>query len=410
MTMKTLNIAMLSIHSCPLGRPGGKDTGGMNVYVRELARELGRQGHRVDVFTHWHDASEPEIVALGENARLVHLRGGDEATDKQTLFNYLPEIATNLENFRKGEKISYDLIFSHYWLSGWTGRLVNSAWRIPHAIMFHTTGAVKNSLGIGENEPPLRIMSERLLMRECDRIIASTEREKEMLGSLYDAPSEKVAVIPCGVNLELFRPMDRGWARRQIGIRSDKLALYAGRIEKIKGLEQLLRAVEKTGSINDLKLLIVGGDESSRDEVSRLRSLAHELGIGGKVEFRESVPQETLPAYYNAADVFVLPSYYESFGMAALEALACGTPVVTSPIANWRNIIQDSVNGWVMADNSPPELAAGITRSLTAPHFAPRQEIHSMVSQFGWKNIAAQTLELCAGLISTESGRVHEKG
>lgn len=382
--MRTLNFALLSIHSCPLGKPGGKDAGGMNVYVRELARELGKRGHRVDVFTHLHDASEPETVSLGENSRLVHLRGGEENADKQALFNHLPGIASRLEDFRRREGINYDLIYSHYWLSGWTGRLVNIVWRLPHLIMFHTTGAVKNSLGIGENEPPLRIDSERELVRDCDRIVASTEREKEMLHNMYDAPLEKVAVVPCGVDLELFRPIDRARARRQTHL-DGRVVLYAGRIERIKGLDQLIRALAMIGNITDLRLVIVGGDESSRVEVERLKNLAGELGVAGRVDFLESVPQEKLLAYYNAADVFVLPSYYESFGMAALEALACGTPVVTTSVGDWQNIIQDTVNGFVMPDNSPPELAAAISRALTVPHFAPRHELHSMVTRFGWR-------------------------
>ena len=406
--MKTLNIALLSIHSCPLGKPGGKDTGGMNVYVHHLAIELGRLGHRVDVFTHLHDSIEPQTAVLGKNATLVHLEGGDESDDKQTLFSHLPELASRLEDYRKRQDTAYDLIYSHYWLSGWTGRLVNGAWRVPHLIMFHTTGAVKNSLRIGENEPPLRIDSEKVLARECDRIMASTQAERQMFLRDYAVRPQKVAVIPCGVDLELFRPIDRSVARRKTGL-DGKIVLYAGRIEKIKGLDRLIRAMVMVPGIDGLKLVIIGGDENSRREVEQLRKLAAELKMEKRVEFRDAVAQEELPFFYNAADVFVLPSFYESFGMAALEALACGTPVVTSPIADWRSIIKDGINGWVVADNSPEQLAAGIRRSLTGPLASPG-EIRSTVSGFGWRGIAAQTLNLCADVISTESEKVHEKG
>jgi D-inositol-3-phosphate glycosyltransferase len=407
--VQKLNFALLSIHSCPLGRPGGKDTGGMNVYVRELARQLGKQGHWIDVFTHLHDAAEPEVMALGENARLVHLRSGKEDADKQTLYNYLPEIAANLERFRRREEIRYDLIYSHYWLSGWTGRLVNSAWHVPHLTMFHTLGAVKNSLGIGENEPPLRIESEQQLMRECDRIIASTRREKETLRNTCGIPPEKVAVIPCGVDLELFRPIDRAEARRRLGIKSGKIILFAGRIEKIKGLDRLIEAMAMLDHISDLKLLVIGGDENSQEEIARLKNMGQELGVSGKVDFRASVPQESLPAFYSAADVFVLPSYYESFGMAALEALACGTPVVTTPVGDWENIIRPGVNGYIAPDNSPPHLARMLSLALTESSFAPPDLIHSTVARFGWENIAKQTLEVCTELLSKESEKVHEK-
>jgi D-inositol-3-phosphate glycosyltransferase len=407
--MQKLNFALLSIHSCPLGKPGGKDTGGMNVHVRELALQLGKQGHQVDVFTRLHDVGEPEIVALGENARLVHLRSGKEDADKQTLYDYLPEIAANLEGFRRREGIRYSVIYSHYWLSGWTGRLVNNKWHIPHLTMFHTLGAVKNSLGIGENEPPLRIASEKQLMRECDRIIASTGREKETLHGSYGVPLEKVAVIPCGVNLDLFIPADCTKARRQLGIKSGKIILFAGRIDRIKGLDRLIEAVAMLDHISDLKLLVIGGDENSREEIARLKNMAQELGVGGIVDFRESVPQEFLPTYYSAADVFVLPSYYESFGMAALEALACGTPVVTTPMGDWENIIQPGVNGYIAPDNSPPHLARTLSLALTESSFAPPALIHSTVARFGWENIAKQTLKVCTELLSKESEKVHEK-
>jgi len=407
--MRTLNLALLSIHSCPLGRPGGKDTGGMNVYVRELALQLGRQGHHVDVFTHLHDAREPQVVELGKNVRLVHLRSGAENTDKLALYDYLPEIAANLENFSEKENISYDLMYSHYWLSGWTGWLINRTWHIPHLIMFHTIGAVKNSLGIGEDEPLLRIESEKQLMQDCDRIVASTEREKETLRRDSAVPYEKVAVIPCGVNLDLFRPVNRADARLQIGVPSGKIVLYAGRIERIKGLDRLVKALRLVNNVPDLKLLIVGGDASSRAEIDRLKSLARELGIGDKIDFHESVPQENLPAYYNAADVFVLPSYYESFGMAALEAMACGTPIVATPVGDWEHIIRNGLNGYTVPDNSPPHLAQALSLALSGPAFAPPAEIRSTVAGFGWEHIAEMTLKVCTKLILRESERVHEK-
>jgi len=207
---RKLRMALISAHSCPVGNLGGKDTGGMNVYVRELAHELGKQGHLVDVYTRVHDPKDPQIIDIGPNARLIHLKAGElEDSHKLVVYAYLPDFACNLEDFRKDNDLRYDLIYSHYWLSGWAGRLLQRWWKVPHFTMFHTLGAVKNALGIGEDEPELRTEVEKCLTRDCHRIIASTEREKEQLISCYGATPSRIGVVPCGVNLDLFQPMAR---------------------------------------------------------------------------------------------------------------------------------------------------------------------------------------------------------
>ena len=178
MVVEQLRIAILSVHSCPLGNPGTKDTGGMNVYVRELTHELAKQGLWVDIYTRVHDPEDEQIVELGQNARLIHLRAGeDEYVHKLAVYSYLPDFACNVENFRKRNDMQYDLVFSHYWLSGWAGKFLKNWWAVPHVMMFHTLGAVKNSVGIDEDEPELRIETERLLIKDCERIIAATEKE-----------------------------------------------------------------------------------------------------------------------------------------------------------------------------------------------------------------------------------------
>jgi len=228
---------MLSAHSCPVGNLGAKDTGGMSVYIRELAHELGKQGHMVDVYTRVHDPKDPQIINLGQNARLIHLRAGENETiHKLAVYPYLPDFACNLENFRKNNHLQYDLVFSHYWLSGWVGRYLQKWWNVPHTIMFHTLGAVKNTFGIGEDEPELRIETERDLARDCHHIIAATEREKEELIRYYDASPERISIIPCGVNLELFQLMDKERVKQQLGFEG-KIILFVGRIEPLKGME-----------------------------------------------------------------------------------------------------------------------------------------------------------------------------
>ncbi len=382
-----LRIAMLSAHSCPVGNLGARDTGGMSVYIREMARELGRQGHSVDVFTRIHDPADPITVSLGERARLVHLKAGEIGDiHKLALYSYLPDFCCNLEKYRRENDLEYDLVFSHYWLSGWIGRYMQRWWQVPHFVMFHTLGAVKNGIGIGEEEPELRIVNERECVAECQRIIAATGEEKAALVSLYGAAPEKVSVIPCGVNLELFHPLDRKLARRELGLNGHKILLYVGRIEPLKGTGPLLRTMACLKDRDDLELIIVGGDDDSRAEIDRLKKLSRELGVAEAVTFQGRVHHERLPYYYSAADACVVPSYYESFGLVALEALACGTPVVAADVGDLKRIIRPGETGYVVADNSPRLLAEKIKKVLADP--ADAERISKSVRGYGWPDIA----------------------
>jgi D-inositol-3-phosphate glycosyltransferase len=392
MPVRRLRIAMLSVHSCPVGTLGAKDTGGMSVYIVELARELGKQGHLVDIYTRVHDPVDRLIYDLGQNVRLIHLRAGeDEPIHKLAVYSYLPDFACALETFRKKEEsLVYDLVFSHYWLSGWVGQYLRLWWQVPHIIMFHTLGAVKNDVGIGETAPELRIETEKDLALSCRRIIAPTEREKEALISHYGASPERVGVVPCGVNLELFKPLDRQEAKRELGFGDEKIVLFVGRLDELKGLEQLLKAVPHLQGVQKPGLVIVGGDEDSRYEKERLLKLSRNLNIEESVTFLGPVKQERLPYFYNAADVCVIPSYYESFGLVALESLACGTPVVTTDVGAAKNIIRQGETGYVVPDNEPCNLAGKIDLLLSKPDrdMNTALSIRASVCGFDWRNIA----------------------
>ncbi len=382
----TLRIAMLGVHSCPLGQLGTRDTGGMSVYIRELARELGKIGIAVDVYTRIHDPRDDHVYSLGENARLIHLNaGGIGEIDKLAIYPHLSDFTSSLEEFRQGQAIKYDLIFSHYWLSGIAGVRLQRQWDVPHFMMFHTMGAAKNALGIGEAEPELRIESESQLVRECHRIIASTEREKKALIRHLGASPDRIAVIPCGINLELFSPVDKVVARSQLGLGDRKLILYVGRIEPLKGIDRLIRAVSYLEEGPKAELAIIGGGEDSQAEIERLRQLSRSLNIADRVSFLGLVKQETLPVYYSAADVCVNPSYYETFGLMALESLACGTPVVASNVGGCRDIIRQGETGYVLPDNSPDGIAEKLA-ALLSPQGANLHSslaIRSSVSQYG---------------------------
>ena len=409
MAAKKLKLALLSVHSCPVGNLGGKDTGGMNVYVRELAYQLGRQGHTADVYTRVHDPIDPQIVEIGDNARLIHLKAGEvEDIEKLLVYAYLPEFVFNLEDFRKNNGLEYDMVFSHYWLSGWVGRFPQRWWNVPQMIMFHTLGAVKNSLGIGEDEPELRIETERCLTNDCNRIIAATEREKEQLCDYYGARPSKIGVVPCGVNLDLFKPTGRYNARQQLGLNREKIVLYVGRIERLKGIDSLLKAMTYLKDVQNLKLLIIGGDARNQDEVERLKRICREIKIEESVTFLEMVKQEKLPYYYSAADVCVIPSYSESFGLVALESLACGTPVVSNRVGDMENIIREGETGYVIADNAPDKIAEKISLILSRPD-GGKMSVNTMlesVVDYDWSNIARMIADECSEVLANELAKV----
>ncbi len=267
-----MKIAMIAAHSCPVGELGAKDTGGMSVYIRELSRELGKLGHSVDIFTRVHDPADPVLENLGEGVRLIHIKAGQEAKiNKMEVFGYLPEFTRNLAAFRRNNNLDYDLVFSHYWMSGLVAQKLQARWRVPHAVMFHTLGAVKNAIGIGENDPALRIAAERELIARCQCVIAPTSRGKEELEQYYNADPGKISIVPCGVNMDLFQPVPRDIARQKLGLTDDKILLFVGRLDPLKGAERLLEAVPYLDDYKSLKLVLIGGDESSRAEIEKMQ-------------------------------------------------------------------------------------------------------------------------------------------
>ena len=403
-----LKIAMLSVHSCPLGKLGGENTGGMSVYIRELCRELGRQGHLVDIYTRAHEPIHDQIVELGRNARLIHLRAGqEEEIEKLAIYPHLAEFACEVENFRKHNGLHYDLIHSHYWLSGWIGKWMQRWWDIPHITMLHTLGAVKNAIGIGMNEPDLRINSEKALVRDCNRIIAPTEREKEYLIHYYDASPKAITVIPCGVNLELFRSVEKEIARNYLGLDGKGIILFVGRIVPLKGIDKLLMAMPYLENGQRLKLLVIGGDEYCQDEMKRLKSLAQSLQIHDSVSFLGLVKHEELPYFYSAADLCVLPSYYESFGLVALESLACGTPVVVTKVGGLESVIRQGDTGYVVLDNTPFRLANKMALLLSMSNKKEViSSIRASVTKFSWSKIAEAIVNEYRAVLSSYSAKI----
>lgn len=401
MEAEQLRIAMLSVHSSPVGELGTKDTGGMSVYIRELARELGSRGYWVDIYTRVDASQKNQIAELYENVRLIQLRVGNKRhMHKLALYPYLVDFFRELEQFKASESFDYHLIHSHYWLSGRVGTWAQERWNVPHVFMFHTIGAVKNNTVGSEKEPGLRTATEKHLARHCDRILVATDKERDHLMQHYGACPETIAVVPCGVNLDLFRPLNKTRARQQLGFTQDEsIVLFVGRFAPLKGIDRLLEAAAYLQHHQRLRLVIVGGDGQRTPETQNLQRLSRRLGIQDSVTFVGRIEQDRLPPYYSAADVLVVPSYYESFGLVALESLASGTPVVATKVGAMESILQDGKTGHVVSNGSPILLANGIEAFISRSLPVSADAIRASVLRFSWENVAATMIDEYAAVL-----------
>jgi D-inositol-3-phosphate glycosyltransferase len=400
---------MLSVHGCPLDQLGSREVGGMQLYVRELSRELGRVGLDVDVYTRKTRPDLPRVVPFGERARVIHLDAGpQQRIDKNQVVQHLPAFIDNLERFNEREGIVHGVVHSHYWLSGWVGQRLSELWRVPHVTMFHTLGRLKNYANThaggrrGTLETSMRIEIERRVIRQADAIVASTDHELTALVEQYGAQAERIAVMPPGVDLRTFQPIDRDEAREQLGL-TGELLLFVGRIDPVKGLDTLLEAVALLRERPTLRLLVVGGAGAQRavdPDEAHLRHLARKLEIEDRVFWLGPIAQERLPLYYSAADVCVVPSRYESFGLVALEALACGGALVASRVGGLPMLVRDGENGLLVPWRTPEAFAEQITRVLDDPAFAARLRAAARPSmeRLGWSGTARRVMDLYQSL------------
>lgn len=406
-----LKVAMISYHTCPLAMLGGKDTGGMNVYVREITHYLGRRGVHVDVFTRSQDEHVPQILHdLGYGNRVVHLPSGPEhPLPKKELASYLPQFVEGIMNFAEEKGIQYDLIHSNYWMSGVAAAKLKETWNIPVVHMFHTLGLMKNRVAQSEAEMEgdYRAEGERQVLEIADQIIAATLAERAQLEFLYHADKDKITIIPPGVDISHFYPIPADEAKCAIDVpKEDRMLLYVGRIEPLKGVDTLIRAIahmRKTGVMEQYphSLAIIGGDpdavpEDMNSEMSRLQNLCYKLGLQDMVVFLGKRSQASLPYYYSAAEVLVMPSHYESFGMVALEAMACGTPVVASQVGGLAFLIQDGVTGFVVPGGDYLALSERLTQLLSQPELRARlgQQAADYAKDYAWENITNRMIDL----------------
>ncbi len=406
-----MKIAMLSYHTCPLATLGGKDTGGMNVYVRELTRHLGQLGVHVDVFTRSQDEHVPHVLHdLGYGNRVVHIAAGPETPlPKPELAAHLPAFAEGIQRFAAEKGIHYDLIHSHYWMSGMAAQALQAAWQAPIVHMFHTLVQMKNRVARRpeEKEGDYRLQGERQILQFANRIIAATPAEQAQLQFLYHANPRQITILPPGVDTGHFYPIPPDEAKAVIGIPAqDRMILFVGRIEPLKGIDTLLHAIaclDQHGLQSQYPhyLAIIGGDPATsaqemNSEMARLQTLTGELGIRDLVLFLGKRSQDSLPYYYSAAEVLVMPSHYESFGMVALEAMACGTPVIASQVGGLAFLVQNGKTGFVIPDDDPAQLCEQLAHLLREPAMRQQmsQQSAAYAQSYAWPLIAQQMLEL----------------
>ncbi len=404
-------VAVLTVHSSPLALPGVGDAGGMNVYVRALATELARAGVASDLYTRAASPDDPPVVQVEPGVRVLHLPAGPLApVPKQALPRYLCAFLCSLR--RAEERYGpYDLIHSHYWVSGWVARLARERWDVPMAHSFHTLGRVKNT-AMGEAdqpEPPIRLAGEERIVAAADCLLAPTPTEAHELVDLYGAPPAKTRVVPPGIDRALFRPGGgpggRAADRAAVGLTSRYVLAFVGRLQPLKGPDVAVRtlaALRRRHPGPDVELLVVGGPSGNGDgEPAGLRRLAAAEGVGERVRFLPAQPHDQLAHLYRAADLVLMPSRSESFGLVALEAQACGTPVVAARVGGLLHAVGDGTTGLLLPDHDPEAWADAVAGLLEAPRrrAAMGQAAARFAGAHGWDATAARLLAVYGDLV-----------
>ncbi len=401
---------MISVHTSPLAQPGSGEAGGMNVYIRELSRNLAERGVEVDIFTRRSDPEQPPVTEVDAGVRVFALEAGPPlALPKDQLFCHLPAFVTELAYQINRDGRPYELVHAHYWLSGWAGYLLKRYWDIPLVQMFHTLGNLKNLLASkGAIEPVLRLQVERGLLQVAEAVIAANPDEREVMIWDLQADPLKICTVPPGVDLDHFRPSDRLAARNQLGLPAQPLVLFVGRIDPVKGIDTLFQAWRRVltsvapGEPEPV-LIFLGGrrvEGTAGPQVDpplgKLIADARALDIERSVRFLGSQPREILPLFYNAADLCVMPSRYESFGLVAVEAMACGTPVIASRVGGLRFTVEHEISGLLVPPDDPETLAAAIRRGLTDHQLRTRLQVGARQAavRYSWHGVTNAVLQV----------------
>ena len=399
-------IAVLSVHTSPLDQPGTGDAGGMNVYVVETAKRLAQSGVEVDIFTRATTSALPPTVEMAPGVTVRHITAGPyEGLMKNDLPGQLCAVTAGVMRAEAAQPEGfYGLIHSHYWLSGQVGWLASERWRVPLVHTMHTMGRVKNlDIAQGDKpEPEMRIIGEQQVVDVAQRLIANTEVESQQLVDLYSANPNRIDVVNPGVDLTMFSPGPKSRARKELGVALDAtVLLYVGRIQPLKAPDILIRAAAELVAMrpelrSSLVVVICGGASGSGlERPESLANLAHELGISDLVRFEPPGARETLVSWYRAADLTVVPSYSESFGLVAVESQACGTPVVAAAVGGLTTAVADNVSGRLIQGHNPIAYAHVLNQLILNPVY--RKELSAgarmHAAAFGWENTTAGLLK-----------------
>jgi D-inositol-3-phosphate glycosyltransferase len=396
------SVAVISLHTSPLDPPGSGDSGGMNVYIRSVAERLADLDVAVDVYTRCAGRGVPEVDRLGPLTRVIQVPAGPCApVDKVDLLDLVPWFTDRV--VAHPERGRYDLVHAHYWLSGPAGREAKRRWSVPLVASFHTLGRVKDLAGTwdGAAEPPARLEGEGAVIRAADRIVVPTVAEGAHLRRLYGAPSDRIRIVPPGVDTALFRRHPKEESRAALGLAGRRVVLFVGRLQALKGPDLAIRGVAEAvrrdpRETRDVALVVVGGPSGTGDASSSLRSLAAAEGIADRVRFLPPVPHADLPRVYAAAEALVMPSRSESFGLVALEAQACGVPVVAADVGGLRYVIRTGRTGFLVPGHEPGAYADQLLQLLGDRSLAARMSEAAVAhaAGFPWEATAAGVLSV----------------
>ena len=409
-------IALLSVHTSPLASLGGRKTGGMNVMVRAISEALGARGIKVDIFTRENDPRTiGQIERISQYARVIYLPAGPpKHLDPDDIYRYVPQFSRDVLDFAEQHDLKYDIIYSHYWVSGAVALILREAWQVPIVQMFHTLGHMKRRIANTRDDqsnqtlipPPSdqRVIVETQVMNEADCLIAATHAERVQMLMLYRADRRRIEILPPGVNLKQFRPLDSLEAKQHIGIAPhQKLLIWVGRVEPLKGVDLIVRALAilknaTPETIEDVVIHVIGGDPNGPDneEMQHLQAMCAELGLNDLIKFVGAKSQDELVYHYNAAEALIMPSDYESFGMVALEAMACGTPVIASEVGGLAFLVKDGITGFHVPTREPAALAERIYTLLCDPQKRRDMglEAQKAANNYSWRRIAKQLVEI----------------
>ncbi len=401
----SFSVAMLSMHTSPLDMPGStRDAGGLNVYINQLTRELGQSHNVIDIFTRRTNKQIPTVVQITPKVRVIHIQAGPSTLiPKNELYQYTTDFALHIDEFKLNANRHYDVLHSHYWLSGTAALKLAHRWAIPHITMFHTLAHLKQLANPEEAEPFIRLEMERRLIQQSDYIIASTNEERIQIIRHCGATPGQVQVIPCGIDLKMFTPQNQQQARVKLGLgHQEPVLLFVGRLDPFKGPDLLLRSAAMMQA--KAQIVIVGGKSSSDKDVHKLKELAVQLKISKRVHFIDAQPQYQLPMIYSAADVTVVPSYHESFGLAAVESLACSTPVVATRAGGLTTVVQNGKTGFLVP-HCPGFFAERLDSLLHNPGMLKDMSLAARPSvlQYSWKNVATMVKNMYEDVTNAEA-------